>query len=190
MLGGSPKLTDVTSHLDARQPLVVDTHELTRSPGSIKAVQRVVPAPSDLCVQLIGVPQGAEITLDLTLEAVVEGVLVTGRVEAPLEGECARCLDPIHEHGSYQITELYNYPGRDSEDDELFLDGELLDLEPALRDAIVLDLPFTPLCRPDCAGLCPTCGAKLNDDPEHSHPEQVDPRWSELDRLRTDQAGQ
>lgn len=186
-LGGQPKLSGVSSHPDARQPLVVDTHELTRSPGSIKAVQRTVPAPADLRVQLIGVPQDAEISLDLTLEAVVEGVLVTGRVEAPLEGECARCLAPVHEHGRYEITELYNYPGRDAEDDELFLDGELLDLEPALRDAIVLDLPFTPLCRPDCAGLCPVCGARLNDDPEHSHPEQVDPRWSGLGQLRTEE---
>lgn len=180
----------MSRHPDARQPLVIDTHELTRSPGSIKAVKRTVPAPADLRVELIGVPQDAEISLDLTLEAVVEGVLVTGTVDAPLEGECARCLDPVHEEGRYHITELYNYPGRDADEDELFLDGELLDLEPALRDAIVLDMPFTPLCRPECAGLCPVCGAKLNDDPGHSHDEPLDPRWSALDRLDPGEAAE
>lgn len=149
----------------------------------MRALTRTVPAPADLHVELIGVPEGADVCLDLTLEAVVEGVLVTGTIDAPLEGECARCLDLVHENGHFTITELYNYPGRDAGDDEFFLDGELLDLEPVLRAAVVLDMPFTPLCRPDCAGLCPVCGARLNDEPEHVHAEPADPRWSRLGEL-------
>lgn len=173
----------MSSQLDQRLPLVVDTHELTRTPGSVKYYRQRVPAPADLGVRLIGVPEGAEMSLDLMLEAVVEGVLVTGTIDAPLEGECARCLEPIHEDGHYRMTELYNYPGRDAGEEELFLAGELLDLEPAIRDAVVLDLPFTPLCRPDCEGLCPVCGADLNKDPEHSHDDQIDPRWSGLSQV-------
>ena len=56
----------------------------------------------------------------------------------------------------------------------------MIDLEPVLRDAAMLDLPFIPLCREDCAGLCPTCGVNLNDDPDHGHDEAIDPRWAGL----------
>ena len=66
--------------------------------------------------------------------------------------------------------------------------GDLIDLEPVLRDAVVLELPFQPLCRPDCAGLCPQCGANLNDDPGHEHRPDNDPRWDALLRFeRSDQ---
>ena len=63
------------------------------------------------------------------------------------------------------------------------LEGDLLDLEPVLRDAVVLALPFQPLCRPDCLGLCPECGARLADDPDHTHDAPIDPRWAQLQQL-------
>ena len=103
--------------------------------------------------------------LDLRFEAVSEGVLVTGSAVAPLTGECARCLDPLTTTMEVSFQELYRYlpdPGEDEEDgEERFLDGDFLDLEPAFRDAVVLALPLSPLCREDCAGLCVECGAKL-----------------------------
>lgn len=170
-------------HLDPRSPLVIDLHDLERRAGTMKRVHRVVPAPADLGIDMIGVPEGSDITLDLRLEAVVEGVLVTGSADVHLTGECTRCLEPIEENASYELQELYFYPGRDAEEDASRIDGDLIDLDPALRDAVVLELPFAPLCREDCAGLCPICGAQLNDDPEHHHDAPVDARWSDLTRL-------
>jgi uncharacterized protein len=121
----------------------------------------------------------------------VEGVLVSGSVTATVSGECVRCLDPVSRALAVDLQELWTYPGREREvrhdgaddeagEDELpRLDGDLLDLEPVLRDAVVLALPLQPLCRDDCPGLCPECGAHLAGDPGHGH-ETVDPRWAAL----------
>jgi uncharacterized protein len=92
-----------------------------------------------------------------------------------------RCLSPVEDRIEVDLQELYVYPGSEAAEEEASrLEGDLLDLEPVLRDAIVLELPFQPLCRPDCAGLCPECGANLNDDPTHEHGEDHDPRWAAL----------
>ena len=91
-------------------------------------------------------------------------MLVTGSAVAPLTGECARCLDPLTSTMEVSFQELYRYlpdPGEDEDDgEERFLDGDLLDLEPAFRDAVVLALPLSPLCQEDCPGLCAECGAQ------------------------------
>ena len=147
----------------------------------LKEVSRVAEAPEDLGIEVIGVPPGSPIDLDLRLESVVEGVLVTGTAVVRLQGNCARCLDDIASEEEIDIQELFCYPGKETDDPEaLRIEDELIDLEPVLRDAVVLDLPFTPLCRPDCAGLCPECGANLNRTPDHSHAEPIDPRWAGL----------
>lgn len=140
-----------------------------------------VPAPAQLRVELIGVPEGAAVDLELRLEAVMDGVLVSGTVTAPAIGECGRCLEPVRSEVEADLQELYAYPDSLVEDDEVNrLEGDLLDLEPALRDAVVLALPLTPLCRADCPGLCAVCGQHLAGlPPGHAH-EQVDPRWSVL----------
>lgn len=175
-----------TPHLDPRAPLVLDTRELGRRPGSMRRLRRTVPAPADLGVGLVGVPQGAPVELDLRLESVLEGVLVTGTARARLAGECARCLDPLSRDIEADVQELYAYPETEQgEDDELLrLDGDRLDLEPAVRDAIVLELPLTVACDEDCLGLCPTCGVRLADtEPDHGH-DFTDPRWGALRQLR------
>ncbi len=147
----------------------------------MKTIQRVAEAPSGIGMDVIGVPPGSPVALDLRLESVVEGVLVTGTAVVSLQGQCARCLEPIASPEEVDLQELYLYPDKEPDDDEASrVEGELLDLEPLLRDPVVLDLPYTPLCRPDCAGLCPDCGADLNDDPEHRHDDRVDPRWAGL----------
>ena len=167
-------------HPDARSELVFEIHELARRAGTMKTIRRTVAAPADLGIDMIGVPQGSDIDIDLRLEAVVEGVLVTGTADVILSGECARCLEGIDDQGSFSLQELYFYPGREAEEDACWVVDDMIDVEIPLRDAVVLELPFTPLCRPDCAGLCPLCGANLNNDPEHNHGEQVDPRWEKL----------
>ena len=167
--------SDLLNSLDPRAPLVLDTRELGRRPGSQREVTRSVPAPADLGIEVLRVPEGSPVELDLRLEAVMEGVLVTGSATAELVGECVRCLEPIKDEMSARIQELYVYDDIDhdpDEDDETHrLEDDLLDLEPTLRDAVVLALPFQPLCTEDCPGLCAECGARLADDPEHGHEE-------------------
>ncbi len=156
----------------------------------MRTVQRTVEAPVDLGTDVIGIPTGTDIELELRLEAVMEGVLVSGSIRGQAVGECVRCLGEVVEDVDVSLTELYVYPGRaavakedgDDEEDTRELEGDLIDLEPALRDAVVPALPFQPLCRPDCPGLCSICGAPLADDPDHSH-ETLDPRWAALSGL-------
>lgn len=177
-----------TTRLDPRLPLVLDTRELGRRPGSMRPLSRSVPAPAHLGVDVLGVPEGSPLELDLRLESVVEGVLVSGVVHATMSGECVRCLDPVTGPLVVDLQELYVYPGgrsedqRDEDDDTDPLPeivGDLIDLEPGLRDAVVLALPWQPLCRETCPGLCPECGVRLEEDPDHQH-ETVDPRWAAL----------
>ena len=179
-----------------RGALVFDMRTLGRQAGSAKTQQLTVPAPDDMRLELARVPVGADMQLDVRFEAVTEGVLVTGSATAPLAGECARCLAPLATTVTASYTELYLYPrdrhdqrdrfdeNTEQDDEELYLDGDLLDLEPALRDAVVLALPMSPLCREDCPGLCAECGAPLADaGPGHQHDAAADPRWAALQQL-------
>lgn len=150
----------------------------------MRTVSRTVPAPTDLGIGVVGVPATAELELEIRFESVVDGVYVSGTARAPLAGECVRCLDPYEGDLEATFGQLYAYPDRydeePAEDEEtLRMEGDLLDLEPVLRDAVVLALPLRPVCRDDCPGLCPDCGARLADDPDHHH-EVVDPRWAAL----------
>jgi uncharacterized protein len=120
---------------------VIDTRELGRRPGSMRKVRRTAAAPDLLGTEMIKVPVGAELDLDLRLESVMEGVLVTGTVTAPLTGECGRCLEPVTSEIEVELQELYAYAESDvTEDEGSRLVGDLLDLEPVLRDAVVLAL--------------------------------------------------
>ncbi|MEJ7630188.1 MAG: YceD family protein [Nocardioidaceae bacterium] len=171
--------------LDPRSPLVVNTHDLGRRPGVMRERTLSLPAPVDLRVELMGVRPGSPVEMDIRLESVLEGVLVSGAAQVTLTGECARCLGPIEDDLEVALQELYVYPESDAEEDEAArLDGDLLDLEPVLRDAVVLALPFRPVCRADCPGLCVDCGARLADDSGHQHAESVDPRWLGLAALQ------
>ncbi|WNI19816.1 YceD family protein [Actinacidiphila sp. ITFR-21] len=189
----------MNTRLDHRDPLVFDTRELGRRPGAMKKVSRSVPAPKDLgIIDVIGVPEGAAVVLDLRLESVMEGVLVTGTVRAPVTGECVRCLEPVRRELDTDFQEMFSYPdadtrtarrdeaGDDAEDEDVLeLEDDLFDLEPVLRDAVVLALPLRPVCRDDCPGLCSECGALLADDPDHHH-EVTDIRWAALKDLTKD----
>jgi DUF177 domain-containing protein len=172
--------------LDPRGVLVFDTRALGRQPGAAREETRTIPAPDPLTVELAGVPAGAELTVTVRLEAVHEGVLVTGTATGPVTGECARCLEPLTSSVEASFQELYHYEPSPEEDDEdeLLLDGDLLDLEPVLRDAVVLALPLSPLCSDDCAGLCVKCGVRLADaGPGHQHDDEVLPEWEALRQL-------
>lgn len=175
--------------LDPRSPLVVNTHELGRRPGSMRTLTLSVPAPEDLGIELLGVPEGSPVAIEGRLESVLEGVLASGKARVSLVGECARCLNVIEDTLEVTFQELYVYPESDAEADEAGrLEGDLFDLEPVFRDAVVLALPFQPVCEPDCQGLCLECGARLSDSPDHVHDEGVDPRWASLLALKTEVA--
>jgi len=171
-----------------RSAFVFDMRALGKHPGEFRDEKLTASAPDGVGSGLVLVPAGADVALDLRFEAVSEGVLVTGSAVAPLAGECARCLDPLTTSIEVSFQELYRYlpdPGEDKDDgEERFLDGDFLDLEPAFRDAVVLALPLSPLCKDDCRGLCVECGAKLADvGPDHGHGDKVDPRWELLAKL-------
>jgi uncharacterized protein len=172
----------------AQSPLMLDISRLGRRPGSMITVQQTVPSPSRMGLDLIAVDKDAPLDLDLRIESVSEGVLVTGTVSAPTSGECARCLTPITGEVEIDLTELFAYPDSATDEttdaDELGRVGasgipDTVDLEQPVVDAIGLALPFSPLGGPDCAGLCPECGVALATEPGHHH-EQLDPRWAKL----------
>ena len=177
-----PEETQKPQRLDPSDPLVIDVHRLARRPGSMVRYVRTVPAPADLGLEVIGVPEGADLELNLKLEAVMEGVLVSGTARAPLTGECVRCLDPLDDALEVRFAELFVAPGNDGDEETYWLQDDLVELEPVVRDAVVLALPLQPVCEDDCPGLCPQCGARLADDPGHGHTD-VDPRWAALEAL-------
>lgn len=172
-------------------PYQISTRDLGRRPGSMRTLELDVTVGEPMGNEVIAVRSGTEIALDLRLEAVMDGVLVTGTASTLAEGECVRCLDPLTRDLTIDVTEMFAYPGtqqdveQDEESEELpELEGESADLEATITDAVVLALPFQPLCRPDCPGLCSVCGIHLADaEPGHAH-EQLDPRWAALAALR------
>jgi uncharacterized protein len=171
--------------VNPRSPFVLDTRELGRQPGTQREYRREVAAPAHLGLDMIGVVEGAPLVLTVRLESATEGVLATGSVAGELRGECGRCLVDFAEAFELSFLELFAYPNSATEattdeDEVARLEGDRLDLEPVVRDTVVLSLPLTPLCRPDCAGLCSECGERLDDLPAgHSHV-QIDPRWRAL----------
>ena len=179
------------SSIDLRGPFVLDTRDLGRRAGNQREYTRTVPAPAELGIEVLRVPEGDPVEIDVRLEAVMDGVLATGSAHARLEGECVRCLDPIADEADVSFQELYLYdapePGDDDDDEVSVVQDEHIDLEPVIRDALVLDLPFQPLCSDDCPGLCPDCGASYKEDPEHTHEAAIDPRWAGLAALTGDE---
>jgi uncharacterized protein len=167
-------------------PWVIDTRDIGRRPGVSRRYHRVAAVEYALGFEpVVTVPKGNEITFDVLAEAVVEGVLVSGTATVATEGECSRCLDPLTDSVEVDYTELFAYPDSlteaTTEADEVYrLTDDLIDLEPIVRDAIVLALPQAPLCTPDCPGLCPECGGRRAElGPDHGH-ETIDPRWAGL----------
>jgi uncharacterized protein len=170
---------------DPSAPWVIDTRDLGRRAGAMRRYHRDVQLPAGLGIDVIGVPAGGHMILDVRLESVVEGVLVSGTASATVTGQCARCLDPLNDRLEVALTELFAYPDTatdgttDPDEVSRVVDG-LVDLEPVVRDAVLLALPQAPLCREDCPGLCPECGGKQAElGTDHRH-ETMDPRLAAL----------
>ena len=147
-------------------------------------LHETVPSPSRIGLDLIAIERGADLTLDLRLESVSEGVLVTGTVYAPTRGECSRCLTEVTGDVEISLTELFAYPDSatesTTEEDEVgHVIDQTIDLEQSIVDAVGLALPFAPVCSDDCPGLCPQRGVSLSAEPDHQH-DVIDPRFAKL----------
>jgi uncharacterized protein len=180
------------AHPNSTSPWVIDIRKLGRRPGLMRTYQRTIPAPPDFRLEVIGIPEGAPVELDLRLESASEGVFVSGSAHARIVGECARCLEVLSDEATVRLGELFAYPDSTTvattEEDEVSqVVDDLIDTEPMVRDAVLLTLPLAPLCREDCPGLCPECGERWADlGSAHSH-ETLDPRWAALQgRLASD----
>ena len=166
-----------------RRPFQVQVAALRKQNGATRDEHRegVI---EDLGAVSVVVPGGALVLLDLTLASYPGGIMATGTVSAPWQGECRRCGGPVEGTVVAEVRERYAPVGGSDRDEEAYpLTGDELDLEPLARDAVLLELPLAPLCAEDCRGLCPTCGANRNTDPCSCAP-PGDPRWSALDALR------
>ncbi|MDR2567000.1 MAG: YceD family protein [Bifidobacteriaceae bacterium] len=175
--------------------LTYSVQSLSRQPGTSKQVTIDFEAPAVIGTQVMGIPEGQPVSVELLLESVLEGVLATGTARSTARGECGRCLEAVELPVEATFQELFEYPertwaaaqaGGSRDDDHFAVVDDLIDLNGPVRDAVVLSLPFSPLCREDCEGLCPECGARLADEPEHGH-RLVDPRWAALEEILEDE---
>jgi uncharacterized protein len=173
-----------TAQKHPTSPMAVDITRLGRRPGAMVTLRDTVPSPLRIGLDMIAIEPGAPLELDLRVESVSEGVLVTGTVAGPTVGECSRCLTEVSGRVQVGLTELFAYPDSTTEatteEDEVgHIVDHTIDLEQSIIDAVGMDLPFAPVCRPDCPGLCPECGISLAAEPDHDH-DRIDPRWAKL----------
>ncbi|ORW01303.1 YceD family protein [Mycobacterium kyorinense] len=180
-----PRQHSSTAQRHPTSPLAINISRLGRRPGAMFSVHDTVASPSRIGLDLIAIERGAPLEMDLRVESVSEGVLVSGTLDAPTTGECVRCLTAVAGHVQVVLTELFAYPDSATdvttkEDEVGRVVDDIVDLEQPVIDAVGLELPLSPVCRADCPGLCPTCGVPLaTAEPGHHH-DQIDPRWAKL----------
>ena len=164
-------------------PLVLNVAELLRTPGLERHLElessttelgldedpRLVPGP---------------VLLDLHLGVLSDGIVLRGTVTSAWTGECRRCLAAIGGPLVLDVQELYQ--NRVTDPEAFPIEQDQLDLRPMAREVLLIDAPAAPLCRPDCAGICPVCGGNRNEDPCTCETTPVDNRWAALDALRDD----
>jgi len=161
--------------------MVVNVADLVRRPGSRRHAHREGHLEA-LKVVATEVPGDATVSVDATLESLPQGIVASGVISAPWRADCRRCLRPVDGEAVVPFRELYEEDA--TEGDSYPLKGDMLDLEPLAREAVLVELPWAPLCMPDCRGLCPDCGADLNTSPCGCRRSGGDERWAALDVLR------
>jgi uncharacterized protein len=174
----------VESQIVSASPYVVNVRDLVHRPGEMRERTLDFAVPEKLGEGAAAVAPGEDIRIDLRLEGLHDGILVSAEVDTVARAECVRCLDPVQIDVQVEFQELFAY-SPDEAFDYVVRDDQL-DLEPVVRDAVVLSLPFQPVCRPDCPGLDPITGERLPDGFEPAVEEASDPRWAALEGLRKD----
>ncbi|MBW1637933.1 DUF177 domain-containing protein [Microbacterium resistens] len=165
-------------------PFVLPVRDIVRRPGEMREHGITVALPEQWGEGLVAVEAGTDVSVDVRLESVHEGILASGTVDSRYRGECSRCLNPIEEPVEVEFQELFAYPGEEANDFEV--QDDHVDLETLVRDAVVLSLPFQPVCQPDCPGLDPETGERLVRNAGTETVAPIDPRWSALQQI-TDQ---
>jgi uncharacterized protein len=161
----------------------ISIRDLKHRPGQMREIDVPIELTDRIGTAVVSLPVGAEFTLQLRLESVHEGILASGELVASAETECSRCLEPMNLEIPVDFQELFAYSVQS--DDDLLVDGDHIDIEQTVIDSVVPSLPFQPVCKPNCLGLCAVCGEKLENDPNHGHESAIDPRWSALRDLKT-----
>lgn len=182
-------------------PWAVPVAQVASRPGQSKQIDADFPAPSGIGDEIVGVKEGAPVHVSGSFDSIVDGLVFSARVTAPVKAECTRCLKPIERDWGVDVTTFMPYEsgedakGRNGEVDivageeeaedvyPLLADGAWADLEALLRDTLVEALPLQPLCSEDCQGLCSQCGVDLNEHPDHHH-EVTDIRFEALADLK------
>lgn len=162
----------------------LSVHDLMHKSGQMRVHRLELDVPEAMGNGMAAIPAGEEMDVDLRLESVHEGILATGEVFSEAKAECSRCLDPVTIPVEVDFQELFAYSL--TNEDDFAIEDENIDLEQVILDAVVLSLPFQPICKKDCLGLCADCGERLADNPHHVHEAAVDPRWNELKKLKED----
>ncbi len=161
----------------------VDVHDLIHKPGASRRWRRDEVLDS-VVTEMAAVPDDTPVRIDVLLESVVEGILVSGTLSGAMSFRCARCLEDFSGPFDLRVRELFAHQPQEDGDDYPILEG-VIDLEPCVRDALVLSMPFSPLCKQDCLGLCARCGGNRNLGECTCGPE-VDARWAALGSLKLD----
>ena len=189
-------------------PWAVSVAQVASRPGQSKEIDATFPAPSGIGDEIVGVDEGADVSVVGSFDSIVDGLILNARISAPVHAECTRCLKPIDEDWPVDVTVFFPYEsgqdkangkgGKSKQDDEIDIiagedesedtyplleNGAFADIEAMIRDTLVESLPLQPLCRPDCRGLCSQCGADLNEDPDHHH-DVTDIRFAGLAGLK------
>jgi uncharacterized protein len=162
-------------------PYTVPVYDLLHRPGEMRERALDIVVPEAFGNAVIGLKEGGALHADVRLESLHDGILVSGEVQTVAEGECVRCLIDVRIPLEVEFQELFAYSFDEAFDYQVH--DEHIDLEPVIRDAVVLSLPFQPVCQEDCLGLCPQCGVRLLDNPGHEHEAPIDPRWAGLTGL-------
>ena len=156
--------------------------DLIGRPGEMREFAFDIALPVHWGEGLVAVPAQSPVSIEVRLESVHEGILATGTATATYEGECGRCLTPISDRVEVEFQELFAYPGEEANDFEV--QDDHVDLETLVRDAVVLSLPFQPVCQPDCPGLDPETGERLTGSAGKEQVAPVDPRWAALQQIQ------
>ena len=163
---------------------MLHVRDIVHHPGEMREFELDLDTPEKWGEGLVSIPAGEPLDLDVRLESVHEGILVTGTADTRLTGVCGRCLQDIAEPVEVEFQELFTYPGNEAVDFEV--QDDYVDLETLIRDAIVLSLPFQPVCQPDCLGLDPVTGEKLTESAGDTEQTPADPRWAALQQYTPD----
>ena len=161
--------------------LRLNARELLRQPGTLRQIETELEA-DDLGVDDDRIAGTVAVVLDAASS--IDGIIVTGSISTAWQAPCRRCLIDVCGVAEISVDELYQDDVND--DDAYQIEGDQIDMAPAVREYVLLGLPDGPLCRDDCAGICPVCGIDRNQRSCECVTTVRDDRWAALDDLRLD----